>query len=63
MVEQAIAERGNDRRVAEQLPAGRFDVMSVAARSYRRMTISRRSPAPVCGSFGIARSPMISRGS
>jgi hypothetical protein len=39
-----------------QSSTGRFDVSSVEVRSYRRMMISSRSSAAVCGSFRMPRS-------
>jgi hypothetical protein len=65
VVEQPIQKRGDRSGVARSLAqssTGRFDAISVEARSYRRMTISRRSPAAVCGSRFIPRSSMIRRG-
>ena len=45
-----------------QSSTGRLDVSSVEARSYRRMIISRRSSAAVCGSFRMPRSSTIRSG-
>jgi len=45
-----------------QSSSGRFEVMIVEARSYRRITISSKSSAALAGSFRIPRSSIISSG-
>ena len=64
-MEQAVEHRGDRGGIAEELPqssTGRFEVSSVEALSYRRITISRRSSAAACGSLRMPSSSMMSSG-